>query len=221
MCDITPNARLINYRTRKNIGTLDAFCFSSFTMLISHRLRFLYWMTSSRLTLAVPLCTESTILDRRDTFDLFSSPVGEETSQLYDLGFSDVSQDAFPSAQADLFALSAGSGSCTIEETTPLSLPLVPGSPDLLDVFGIGGDNERESEVITGERFWDNMDPDPCRRRRPWNLHVCCNGRLGIFDGTQVDSIEECIISTSECNRRLSGKGWRKTIGSFHVDSEG
>lgn len=149
---------------------------------------------------AVPLTTDSTKLSPREMY--YSSPsfIIEEDSGSPDLVYSSGTQDTCLSSQIEFLisstelGLCPGAGTKQPEETTPLP-PVNLDLPDLLDVFGIGGEDEQSPDAVN-QVNWDNEDLNPCRGRNPYRLHVCCEGELGIFDGDRLYSIEDCVIRT-------------------------
>ena len=149
--------------------------------------------------LTVPLSTDSSELSPRDIFG--SSPlINEDDSGSSDFFYSSSTQNACLSSQTELFISSneldmcPGGGTKLPDEAMPLP-PVNLGFPDLLDVFGIGGEDEQSPDAVN-QMTWEGEDVNPCRGRNPYRLHVCCEGELGVFEGGQLNSIEDCVIRT-------------------------
>lgn len=169
-------------------------------MLIIHQFLSIWLITTTELISSVPLCSDSSKLSLRETFDLFPPSTNEDTTGPLDFSLLETTHDAASlSSQTEPFALSAELGSCPaggierLDEATPLP-PVNLELPDLLDVFGIGGEDEQSPDAINKGSFWDDENINPCRGRDPYRLHVCCEGELGTFDGAQMVSIDDCVI---------------------------
>lgn len=150
--------------------------------------------------LATPLSTDSSKLSPRDTFDSSPLLINEDDSGSSGFFYSSSAQNACLSSQTELFISSnelgvcPGGGTKLPDEATPLP-PVNLDFPDLLNVFGIGGEDEQSPDAID-QMTWEGEDLNPCRGRNPYRLHVCCEGELGIFEGGRLNSIEDCVIRT-------------------------
>lgn len=164
-------------------------------MLIIHQFPSMCMMIWTKSILAVPL---TTILSPRGIFDSFPPLITEDNSGSSDLVYSSSMQDACLSSQTELYISSTELGLCPGGGTTlpDKATPLPPANlelTDLLDVFGIGSEDEQSPDAVN-QGSWDGEDLNPCRERNPYHLHFCCEGELRIFDGAQLYSIEDCVI---------------------------
>lgn len=187
---------ILAHRPRKNVCKV---LYSQPIMLIICQLFSIHLILLIKSILTVPLSTDSSKLSPRDTFG--SSPlINEDDSGSSDLFYSSSTQNACLSSQTELFISSnelgvcSGGGTKLPDEATPLP-PVNLGFPDLFDVFGIGGEDEQSPDAVN-RMIWEGEDVNPCRGRNPYRLHVCCEGELGIFEGSRLNSIEDCVIRT-------------------------
>lgn len=141
--------------------------------------------------------------------------MNEDDSGPSDLFYSSGAQDACLSSQTELLISSnelgvcPGGGTQLPDEATPLP-PVNLDIPDLFDVFGIGGEAEESPDAVN-QMTWEGEDLNPCRGRNPYRLHVCCEGELGIFEGSRLHSIEDCVIRTYRIvalSSRMGGGPW-------------
>lgn len=169
-------------------------------MLIIYRLTSICLLIMIKFIFAVPTTRDQTKLSPREIFDPPPPFMSEDDSESPDTVYFSSTQDACLSSQTELFisstqlGLCPGGGTKLPDEAAPLP-PATLDLPDLLDVFGIEGEDEQSPDAAN-QMSWEDEDLNPCRGRNPYRLHVCCEGELGIFDGGQLYSIEDCVIRT-------------------------
>lgn len=209
VCEPTPDVKrrkagcVISHTGRKkdsaNPDLSHEVSFSYSIMLIIYQIYSIHLITLINFISAAPLITDPTELLPREIFDS-SPPLMTEDSESSDFFYSSSTQRACLSSQTELFISSTepdwcpGGGTKLPDEVTPLpSVKL--DLPDVLDVFGIGGEDEQNPDAVN-KGTWEGEDLNPCQGRSPYRLHVCCEGELGIFDGGRLSSIGDCVLRT-------------------------
>lgn len=168
-------------------------------MMIIYQLFLIRLMILIKPILTAPRA-DSTKLSPRDTFDSLPPLISEDDSGSWDLFYFSRTQDACLSSQTEFFISSTeldfcpGGGTKLPGGATP-SPPANLELPDLLNVFGIGGEDEQSPDAVE-KMTWEGEDLNSCRGRNPYRLHVCCSGELGYFDGVELYSIKDCVIRT-------------------------
>ena len=120
--------------------------------MIIYQLFLIRLMILIKSILAAPRA-DSTKLSPRDTFDSSPPLISEDDSGSSDLFYSSRTQDACLSSQTELFisstelGLCPGGGTKLPSDATP-SPPANLELPDLLDVFGIGREDEQSPDAV-------------------------------------------------------------------------